>query len=374
MSASTGTVPLQRPQRVDAAVDDVSSNAVTPRNRHRRLSLGGWDGALLLLLAAVLVGFGIEVPGFFDSASGLLALTENFLPFGLVALGLSLVIFTGGIDLSVGATASLAAVIAAQIWSVWGIDIWLACAIGVLIGGLLGAINALVIIRLRVEPLIATLATSFIYGSMAVAIAGDSPPSGFPDAFNNLGAGALTIGGSFQLPYQILLFAGLALLFWLLVARSAFGRKLVTVGYSIEAARYSGIRVNRILVAAYVLSGAMASVAGLVLAAYYSAVRPDMGDVLLLTTITMVVLGGVSIFGGEGNLLGVIVAVLLLGFLRQGMLIAGFSDMVTTMLTGAILIVSIAVKNLFDTRGLGLGLGHRIRALLQRSSTPGRAS
>jgi ribose/xylose/arabinose/galactoside ABC-type transport system permease subunit len=373
MNASIRTATLQKTERANVAVaDETSSNAVNPFNRRRLLPIGGWEISLLLLLIAVVAGFGIRVPGFLDSASSLLALTENFLPFGLVALGLSLVIFTGGIDLSVGATASLAAVVAAQIWSAWGVNIWLACAIGVVIGGALGAINALVIIRLRVEPLIATLATSFIYGSIAVAIAGDSPPSGFPDAFNNLGAGAMNLGASFQLPYQILLFAVLALLFWLLVARSAFGRKLVTVGYSAEAARYSGIRVNRILVTAYVLSGAMASVAGLVLAAYYSAVRPDMGDVLLLTTITMVVLGGVSIFGGEGHLLGVILAVLLLGFLRQGMLIAGFSDMVTTMLTGGILIVSIAVKNLFDTRGLSLGT--RIRALFKRSLSPGRAS
>lgn len=372
MNALLRTPSIKPSSTVEAAVHDAQSNTVMPTNRRRLFPLDGWEASLMLLLIAVLVGFGIRVPGFLDSASGLLALTENFLPFGLVALGLSLVIFTGGIDLSVGATASLAAVVAAQIWSVWGVNIWLASAIGVVIGGVLGAVNALVIIRLRVEPLIATLATSFIYGSMAVAIAGDSPPSGFPEAFNNLGAGAMNIGASFQLPYQILLFAGLALVFWLLVARSAFGRKLVTVGYSVDAARYSGIRVNRILVTAYVLSGAMAGIAGLVLAAYYSAVRPDMGDVLLLTTITMVVLGGVSIFGGEGHLLGVIVAVLLLGFFRQGMLIAGFSDMVTTMLTGGVLILSIAMKNLFDTRGLSLGT--RIRALLRRSSTPGRAS
>ena len=213
----------------------------------------------------------------------------------------------------------------------------------------------LIIVRLGVEPLIATLGTSFIYTSAAVAAAGNAPPSGFPDAFNALGSQALGVAGVANLlPFQLLLFAGLVVAFWLLVGRSAFGRKLVTVGYNVEAARYSGIRVNRILVAAYVISGAMASLAGLVLAAYYDAVRPDMGDVLLLTTITMVVLGGVSIFGGEGTIPGVVLAVLLLGFLRQGMLIAGFSDMVTTMLTGAILLASIAIKNLANPRGGGL--------------------
>ncbi|MET0332505.1 MAG: ABC transporter permease [Dyella sp.] len=366
MSSSPITSAALRRQGDEAPRAAGSDNAVKPFNRRRWLPIGGWEVALLVLLLAVLGGFSAGVPGFFDNTSSLLALSENFLPFGLVALGLSLVIFTGGIDLSVGATASLAAVIAAQIWSLYGVNIWLAAGIGVVIGALLGALNAAVIIWLRIEPLIATLATSFIYGSAAVAIAGDAPPSGFPEAFNNLGVGALSLGG-FQLPYQIILFVLLALGFWLLVSRSAFGRKLITVGYSAEAARYSGIRINRILITAYVVSGAMASLAGLVLAAYYSAVRPDMGDVLLLTAITMVVLGGVSIFGGEGNMLGVILAVLLLGFLRQGMLIAGFSDMVTTMLTGGILIVSIAVKNQFNPRGGSLG--QRLWALLRRSTT-----
>jgi ribose/xylose/arabinose/galactoside ABC-type transport system permease subunit len=97
----------------------------------------------------------------------------------------------------------------------------------------------------------------------------------------------------------------------------------------------------------------MAGLAGIVLAAYYSAVRPDMGDLLLLSTITTVVLGGVSIFGGEGSIGGVVIAVLVLGMLRQGMLIAGFSDMVTTMLTGAILLGAITIKNLFAGRGSG---------------------
>jgi AI-2 transport system permease protein/rhamnose transport system permease protein len=329
----------------------------------RRWPLGGWELSLLVLLVAVVAGFGVVVPGFFDDVSGFLAMSGNFLPFGIVALGLSLVIFTGGIDLSVGATASLAAVVATQLWATLGMNIWLAAVLGVLLGGALGAINAAVIVWLRVEPLIATLATSFIYTSAAVSVAGDSPPSGFPDAFNALGAGALDLG-IVQVPWQLVLFIPLAIVFWLLVSRSAFGRKLVTIGYNSEAARYSGIRVPRVLVAAYVISGAMAALAGLVLSAYYSAARADMGDVLLLTTIAMVVLGGVSIFGGEGRMGGVIVAVLLLGFLRQGMLIAGFSDMLTSMLTGAILIASIAIRNIFSTR-VG-GFGKRLLALVRR--------
>ncbi len=312
----------------------------------------GWERSLIGVLVVLLAVLIAVVPGFYSGFGSFLALSENFLPFGLVALGLSTVILTGGIDLSVGATAGLSAIVMAEMWSGMHVSIWLSALIGILAGGVLGGVNGLIITRLRIEPLIATLATSFIYGSLATALAGDTPPSGFPDSFNRLGAGAI---GDI-VPYQILLFGVLAILFSLVMSRSKFGRKIVMIGYSPDAARYSGVRVGRILVGAYVISGAMAALAGIVLAAYYSAVRADMGDVLLLSTITMVVLGGVSIFGGEGSIFGVVIAVLVLGFLRQGMLIAGFSDMLTTMLTGAILLGAIAIKNTLAGRGSGFAL------------------
>ena len=315
----------------------------------------GWERALLALLVVVIGGLAAIVPGFFDNVGSFLQMTENFLPFGIVALGLATVILTGGIDLSVGATAGFSAIVMAELWSGLGLSIWLAAAAGIASGALLGAVNGLIITRLRTEPLIATLATSFIISSAATALAGDSPPSGFPDAFNNIGAGTIGI-----MPVQILLFAVFALLFAALLGYSAFGRRIVMIGHNPDAARYSGVRVERVLIGAYVISGAMSATAGIVLASYYSAVRADMGDLLLLSTITMVVLGGVSIFGGEGSVIGVIIAVLLLGFLRQGMLIAGFSDMVTTMLTGAILLGAIAIKNIYAGRRGGMTLLRRL--------------
>ena len=196
------------------------ANAVTPRNR-RRLPVGGWELALVGLLATVLLGFGWAAPGFYAGPAALLGLAENFLPFGLVALGLSLVILTGGIDLSVGAVASLSAVVAAQLWSRFGLDIWLASAAGVALGGLLGLVNAAVILRLGIEPLIATLGTSFLYGSAAVAAAGAAPPSGFPDGFTAVGTGTLDFPPcAGVVPIQLALFAILAVLFSATVARS----------------------------------------------------------------------------------------------------------------------------------------------------------
>jgi ribose/xylose/arabinose/galactoside ABC-type transport system permease subunit len=338
------------------------SNTVTARRSGSRLPLGGWERALVALLVLEVAGFGLGIPGFFDTVGSWLGLTENFLPFGIVALGLSIVILTGGIDLSVGSTAGLGAIVMAEFWLHLGTPIWVAVIISVGLGALLGLINGLIITRLNTEPLIATLATSFIYRSAGTALAGESPPSGFPDSFNALGQGA--VGG--LIPYQLILFAVLAIIVGLLISRSPYGRKVVMIGYNPDAARYSGLRVDRVVTSAYVISGATAALAGIVLAAYYSAVRPDMGDILLLTTITTVVLGGVSIFGGEGSIAGVVIAVLLLGFLRQGMLIAGFSDMVTTMVTGAILLAAITIRNLLSGRGTGLAL------LLRRIRGAGR--
>jgi ribose/xylose/arabinose/galactoside ABC-type transport system permease subunit len=310
-----------------------------------------WDRALAIILVLLFGGFCIFTPGFYSGFQGTFAITEEFLPFGFVALGLSVVILTGGIDLSVGSISSLAAVIMAILIKSYGVNIWLSVAVAVVIGGGLGWLNGLIITRLRVEPLIATLATNFIYSSVATALAGASPPYGFGSAFGVLGSG--TLAG--WIPVQLLIFVAMAIAFAVLVTRTGFGRRVVMIGYNRDAAHYAGVPVAIVQRRAYCLSGLTAAFAGIILASYYDAVRPDMGDILLLTSITMVVLGGISIFGGEGGILGVTLGVMILGVLRQGMLIAGFSDMVTTMLTGAILLASIAIKNLFSDRGFGFG-------------------
>ncbi|WP_407538685.1 ABC transporter permease [Deinococcus radiomollis] len=333
----------------------------SPTAARSRPRVGGWELALGVLLLVQLLVFSLVVSGFFEGVSGLLNVTTNFLPFGLVALGLVPVILTGGIDLSVGATAGFSAVLMAVLWKHFGLSLGVAVPLALLAGGLLGGLNGLLITRTRTEPLIITLATSFVFNSITTAMAGAEPPSGFPDRFNALGTGAL--GG---VPYQLILFAVLAVVFSLLITRTRFGRSVVMVGYNRDATRYSGINVNATVAWVYVISGVMAALAGVVLAAYYSAVRSDMGDILLLTALTMVVLGGINIFGGEGSVLGAVLAVLLLGFLRQGLLIAGFSDMVTTMVTGAILLVAITAKNLLSTPG---AFTRRLQERFARPST-----
>lgn len=297
-----------------------------------------WESSLLVVLAVEIVAFSLTADGFFGQFTGLLSLTESFLPIGFVALGISIVILTGGIDLSVGAIASLSAVTMGVLWQ-HHINIWVAMLISFVIGIGLGAMNGLLIVKVKIEPLIATLATSFIYESLATAISGNSPPYGFPNGFGALGAG--TIG---PIPYQLVAFSVAAAIVVWVMKRTSFGRSIVMIGYNAAAAQYSGIKVGRQLTIAYTISGFSAAVAGALLGAYFQAVRPDMGNTLLLPAITMAVLGGIDIFGGDGNVVGTIISVFLLGFLEQGLLIMGYSSMVSTMVTGGVLLVALFLK------------------------------
>jgi ribose/xylose/arabinose/galactoside ABC-type transport system permease subunit len=329
-----------------------------------------WEVGLTAILLLEIVIFSLTASGFWNGAAGPLALTENFVPTGLAAIGVAIVILSGGIDLSVGSIASLCAVVMAVIWQAH-VPIWLAVVFALIIGLGLGLLNGVLTVYLKIPPLIATLATGFIFSSLATALAGNNPPYGFPGAFNALGTG--TIGG--VVPIQLVIFAVIAVLCGVAMWRTEFGRSIVMIGYNRRAARYSGIKVSRTLLLAYILSGVLASLAGILLAAFYSAVRPDMGDDLLLPAITMAVLGGIDIFGGEGTVTGAIIAVFILGFLTQGLLILGFSDMVSTMVTGVILLIAICSKVILS--GKGSQVRSRLANVFRRNSllsgdTPGR--
>lgn len=297
-----------------------------------------WESSLTAVLILEVIFFSLEAQGFFQHFTGLLSLTENFLPTGFAAIGLSVVILTGGIDLSVGATASLSAISMGVLWQ-HGLNIWLAVVVALIIGIAIGYINGILVVKLKLEPLIATLATSFIYESLATAIYGNKPPFGFPNSFGDLGSGTIGV-----IPIQLIVFIVLAIIAFVLMERTSFGRAIVMIGYNDAAAKYSGINVGNRLITAYVICGFMGSVAGIFSAAFFQSARPDMGDALLLPAITMVVLGGINIFGGDGHVIGTIISVFALGFLEQGLLILGYSSMVTTMVTGGVLLLALLIK------------------------------
>lgn len=317
---------------------------------------GVWVLALLGLLGIELVAFSISVPGFYGGGTGMLSLTEEFLDIGAIALGASVVIFAGEIDLSAGAMASFSGIVMAELWQM-GLDIWLAVVLALVATTLVGALNGFLVARLEINSLLVTLAMQFILSSVATAWGGNAPPYNFPSSFVTV-TGTGSIG---PIPAQLVIFAVLALGVSLLVTRTGFGRSLVLVGFNREAAGYTGVKVRSTLVRAFMLSGLMAGIAGIMIAGFYNAARDDIGDSLLLPGITMVVLGGIDIFGGRGRISGAIVATFLLGYLTQGLLVDGDSSLTASMVTGLLLIACLVLKIALDRRS-----GLAIRAALRR--------
>jgi ribose/xylose/arabinose/galactoside ABC-type transport system permease subunit len=308
----------------------------------RRWRLPAWGTCLVIAIAAELIYFTLTTRQFAGHGTGLLDLTEQFAPTGVLALGLAMVILTGNIDLSCGANASLAAVTAGTVLAKGGGPV-LAIVAAIAVSTLFGLFNGLIVAFAGIDSLLVTLATQFIVTSIATSVAGASPPFGFPSAFMLIGQGSVN-----DIPIALLVFLVIGLLVIVTVGYTGLGRSLTLIGYSPRAALYSGIAIRSSLTAVFTLCGAMSGVAGVLLAAYYNSAQPQIGTDLLLPAITAVILGGMDIFGGRGRIAEVILAVFLLGFLSQGMLIEGDSSLSITMITGLVLIGALVIKFAFE--------------------------
>ncbi|TDE85031.1 autoinducer 2 import system permease LsrD [Deinococcus sp. S9] len=305
----------------------------------------GWEVGLLVTLILELLTFSGLNSGFANPGS-LLMSTNDFVAIGIVALGLTLVVVGGGIDVSVGSTVSLAAISMGVAWSK-GVPLVLACLLGLLAGAAAGALNAFLITVTQVQPLVITLASLYLYGGLALLLSGTVGAngyegiSGFPETFSTLANG--TVG---PFPYPLLLFVGLALLVSLLLGRSRYGQQLFLIGSNDRTALYSGLPVRRVRTWTYVITGVLAALAGLVLSSYFSSARADLGSNVLLPALTAVVLGGASIYGGSGSILGTVLAVFIIGYLQIGLQAVGVSSQISNTLSGVLLIAAAALRTL----------------------------
>lgn len=272
---------------------------------------------------------------------------NNFLVIGIMAVSMSFVIISGGIDLSIGSIVSLSGISMGLMWQ-GGMPIWLAAIIAILIGGLAGWLNGFIIVRTRIQPLIATLATMFIFASIALVLGGESSISGFPSSFLALGTGSL-FG---VIPFQVIIFVLIALIFGFLLQKTTFGRRVTYIGNNESSASYSGVSVNTIKQWTYILSGLTAGLAGVILGSYFSAVRGDMGYQFEFLVITACLVGGVNVFGGSGTISGVVLGTLILGMLNQGMNMMNISSVEQKIITGIILLLAVTIQqiNTFFTK------------------------
>jgi rhamnose transport system substrate-binding protein len=268
---------------------------------------------------------------------------------GLLALALTPVILTGGIDLSVGSLLALCAVVFGMSSRDAGWPIALAAVAALGTGVAAGSLNAVLVARLRIPPLIVTLGTFSLFRGLAeAATAGVRNYSNFPPAFLFLGQGTIS-----TIPAQVPVLVVGAIGFWLLVHRMAMGRTLMAIGFSIDGARYAGVPVDRRVGAVYVLSGLCAGVASLLYVARLGQAKADAGTGFELMAITAVVLGGTSIFGGRGSVVGTLLGVATLAVLQNGLRLADLPAELAGIVTAALLVAALGANRVFEERNRG---------------------
>jgi rhamnose transport system permease protein len=319
--------------------------AALPLNR-RRAILERWfpnrEWILLVALAVEAAVFSITGENFFSIAN-FFEIVRLSVELGLLALALTPVIVTGGIDLSVGSMMGLAAVIFGASWRDLGLPIPIAILLALIAGCLGGAINAFFITRLRIPAIIVTLGTYSMFRGIAEGITHAAVNySSFPAGFLWLGQGYL--GGI--VPVQFPIFAAVFIAYAVLLHRSAIGRTIYAIGFSPEGARYAGIPVQRRLALVYFLSGLSASVAAVIYIAHLGQARSDAGNGYELAAITAVVLGGASVYGGRGTVWGTLFGLFSISVLQNGLRLSALPSELAGVLTGVVLVLTIALGRL----------------------------
>jgi len=297
------------------------------------------EWVLLLALLFECLFFGVTGSNFLSIANAFEVMRLSA-EIGLLSLALTPIIITGGIDLSVGSMMGLSAVVLGALWRDVHLAIPLAVALTLLVGLLGGALNALLIARWGLPPLIVTLGAYSLFRGLAEGLTrGIENYSGFSSTFLFWGQGY--VGGI--VPTQLFIFVPAAIAMAWLLHRAAFGRTLYAIGYSPEGARYAGIPVGKRLAVLYILSGLASSIAGVIYVAHLGQAKSDAGTGYELIAITAVVLGGASIFGGRGTVLGTVLGLYAITILENGLQLSAKPAELTGILTGALLVITIAL-------------------------------
>jgi rhamnose transport system substrate-binding protein len=307
------------------------------------------EAVLIAVLLVEVAVFGLTTD-YFLSAGNLLEIARFTTALGLLALAMTPVIVTGGIDLSVGAMMGLAAVSLGVMWQDWQWPVAIAAVGALLVGILGGTVNGLFIARLGVPPLIVTLGSLALFRGIAEGITeGTASYSGFPAAFHALGQGDIA-----GVPAQVPLLAAAAMAAYVLLQRSTIGRALYAIGFSQAGARYAGLPVQRRLMLVYVLSGLAAALAAIVYVSHIGQARSDAGNGYELSAITAVVLGGAAGTGGRGTIAGTLLGLFVLAVLQNGLQLSALPSELAGVLTGVVLVGAIAIDRLPASRPSGL--------------------
>ncbi|WP_207460028.1 ABC transporter permease [Azospirillum sp. SYSU D00513] len=308
--------------------------------------------ATLIVLSAV---FAITSESFLTVGNSMTVALQTT-SIALLGFGLTCVIITGGIDLSVGSVLALAGTAAGLLVQA-GLPVWLSMLAGMLVGGVCGWINGVVITRMKLPPFIATLGMMLVARGVALQLTGARPVSGLGEDFGELGNGALfrivqeTDGGFPDvifpgIPYPVVIMALVGIAVAILLSRMGFGRHIYAVGSNEEAARLSGVDVTRVKVGAYTLSGFLAGLTGCVLMSRLVTAQPNEGVMYELDAIASAVIGGSSLLGGVGSITGTAIGAFVIGILRNGLNMNGVSSFVQQIIIGLVIIGAVWIDQM----------------------------
>ncbi len=306
--------------------------------------------AALGSLAALVLVFSLSSDAFF-SVGNAMSVSLQVTSIAYLGIAATCVIITGGIDLSAGSVLALSGVVAALAVKA-GMPVALGMAAGVAVGALCGLVNGLSITRLKLPPFIATLGMMLIARGVALQITGARAVSGLGDKFGELGNGALFQvvrdgDGPFPdvvfpgVPYPVVLMVLIGIVVAVMLRRTVFGRHIYAVGSNAEAARLSGVNVNRVTLMTYVISGSLAGLTGCVLMSRLVTGQPNEGVMYELDAIASAVIGGTSLIGGIGTISGTVIGAFVIGILRNGLNMNGISSFIQQIIIGMVILLTV---------------------------------
>jgi ribose transport system permease protein len=311
--------------------------AMAESARGRRLATIIQGQGLIAMALLIAVYFGLSSQ-FFFTTDNVLIIGATAAPLGIMALAQTFLIVSGGIDVSVGSVVAITTV-AAGLLLQGGMDFWPAAGLAVLVGAAVGSINAILVVVLTINPFIATLGTLSVFQGLAFAVTG-----GKTIVVDNPTLAYIGIGTLFGLPVPFIVFIIAFIVAVIFERFTRWGRTIYAIGGNAEAARLSGLRVKSTRAGLYILSGTAAGVAGVLILGQLSAASPQVGATFLLSVVTAVILGGASLAGGKGTVVGTLVAVVILGMLNNGFALLGSSSAAQQVALGVALIFAVLLE------------------------------
>ena len=298
------------------------------------------EAGIFIGLAGLTILFSIIIPSFL-SVKNILNITRQVSIIAILSTGMSLAIISGGIDLSVGSVVAFVGVIVADLMVTYSLPVYIAILVGLLIGAILGAVNGFFIAYIKIPPFIATLGTMTAVRGLTYVYTQGYPIYGLPHAFGNLGAGYIL-----GIPVPTIIMFLIVIITYLLLRKLTLGRSIYAMGGNELAAKLSGIPVDKRKLIVYTIVGGITALSGIILAARLRAGLPTAGQGYELTAIAAVILGGASINGGEGSVLGAIMGALLLGILENGLNLLNINSYILQVITGAVIIFAVFIDRI----------------------------